>query len=126
MSIDAEIMPLNRGALESLLHGKPLAALDDDERARRASRRWPFQSPVEMWVPEGNGYEHHLLGTCYNLSSTGMGVVSEESLIPGMELNMAVHQPEVTFHGRAVVKHCSVVDVDTFLIGMQFLYEDRA
>ena len=41
----------------------------------------------------------------------------------GLELALAVHQPELSLHGRAVVKHCTEIDAGCY-IGVQFLFED--
>jgi hypothetical protein len=38
-----------------------------------------------------------------------------------MELAIAIHEPEVSFHGRAAVRHCTEVE-DGYYVGMQFLF----
>jgi hypothetical protein len=59
-----------------------------------------------------------------NLSLGGVGLRCDEPLSPGLELAIAVHEPEVSLHGRAVVRHCTGMRGD-YLIGVEFLY-DRA
>ena len=85
--------------------------------------RWPFPGTVELWIPEGDGTERYELATSLNLSLVGVGIRCDESLESGVELAIAIHEPEVSFHGRAVVRHCTEMESD-FLVGLEFLFSD--
>jgi len=91
-------------------------------KGRRVVPRWPFPGTVELWVPDENGLEWHRLAMSLDLSLSGVGVRADEPLSPGMKLAIAIHEPEVSFHGRAEVRHCSKIGQD-YLIGLQFLFD---
>lgn len=117
-----EIQPLTRTAISDFLNGRALYLPDDHQHARRRVPRWPFPGTVELWIPDAEYGERYELATCVNLSVDGLGFTHEEALPIGMELGIAFHQPEVSFHGRAVVRH--VADHGAgFFSGVQFLYE---
>jgi hypothetical protein len=63
------------------------------------------------------------LGTCIDLSARGLGIRCDENLPVGMTLSVAIHQPEVSFHGKAVVRHQSALRRGEFALGLQFCYE---
>lgn len=117
----AEICPLTATALEELLRGRQAELPDRNAPRRRALHRWPFPGTVELWVPDENGIEHYTLATSLDLSLQGAGIRCDESLPTGLELAVAIHEPEVSFHGRAVVRHCTAV-AEEYLIGLQFVF----
>ena len=118
-----EIYRLTEKAIDRLLCKQEQDAnLTDDEACRRQSKRWPFPGTVEMWLPDRNGVEHIALGTCVNLGRQGLAMLYEEELPIGLEIALAVHQPEASLHGRAVVRHCAAKD-DAFYIGVEFLFD---
>jgi len=86
--------------------------------------RWPFPGTVELWIPQADGTELYTLATSMNLSLQGIGIRCEEPLAPGLELGIAVHEPEVSFHGHAIVRHCTEIQ-DDYLVGLQFIFEDE-
>ncbi|MBI4717299.1 MAG: PilZ domain-containing protein [Planctomycetes bacterium] len=120
-----EICPLTLEAVTDLLVGRDIHVPAAHERCRRRATRWPFPGPVELWIPESNGTEHYALATCLNLSLDGLGMLCDEQLPVGMELAIAIHQPEVSFHGRAVVRHATVHD-DGYFIGLQFRFDEAS
>lgn len=117
-----EICRLTEEAVARFLAGRDPKQPDTSGKARREVARWPFPGTVELWIPDEHGIEHHALATSLNLSLGGVGVRCDEALSPGLELAIAVHEPEVSFHGRAVVRHCTEMRGD-YLIGLQFLYD---
>ena len=62
------------------------------------------------------------LATCLDLSHHGVGIEADFELEPGLELTLAIHQPEVTMQGRAVVRHCTEIETG-YYAGLQFLFD---
>ena len=118
----AEICALTPEAVTKLLVGRTPTAPDSDHKGRRKVGRWPFPGTVELWIPDEFGIERHALATSLNLSLHGVGIRSDEPLSPGLELPIAIHEPEVSFHGRAIVRHCAEIEED-YLIGLEFVYD---
>ena len=119
-----EITPLTRSAIATLLNGREVQSPDAGAHARRAAPRWPFPGTVELWVPEADGSENYTLGTCVNLSLDGLGMLCDEELPANMELAIAIHQPEMSFHGRAIVRH-TTRNAAGYYTGLQFVFEKR-
>jgi hypothetical protein len=122
----SEIIPLQREALEELLLGRHSQGVDNEAAKRRRAPRWPFEGTVELWLTDETAEsttvgDTCLLGECVNLSCAGMGIRIDEPLEPGVELPIAIHQPERSFHGRAVVRHCNAMEHD-FFCGMEFIF----
>jgi len=117
-----EICPLSEEAIAELLEGRNARQPDTKGKARRKVKRWPFPGTVELWIPDQGGLERYALATSLNLALGGVGIRLDESLPEGMELALAVHEPEISFHGRAVVRHCTDMG-DDCLIGLQFIYD---
>lgn len=120
----SEFQPLTRATIGRLLRGRALPGPGAGLHRRRRMPRWPFSGQVEMWLPEQGGGESLLLATCENLSAGGVGVRCDEPLEPGTELPIAVHQPEASFHGRAVVRHCTRMG-DACYIGLEFRFRRK-
>ena len=121
MSLDTEIRPLSREALKGFLHDRQLTGPDEHAAAQRRAPRWPFAWPVELWVPNDRGHEEYALGTCRNLSVGGVGVSTDGPLSAGQEVPIAIHQPEMSFHGRAVVRHCRKTP-GGYYVGLEFVF----
>lgn len=126
-----EICRLTKNAVSALLAERARNEPADRrshkrETPQRRAPRWPFPGTVELWIPDDAGRQWHALATSVNLSDTGIGVRADQQLRPGTELEIAIHEPEVSFHGRAVVRHCSEVNDDEYLLGMQFLFDVAA
>ena len=118
----SEFCRLSEEALITLMRDRPARGAGEEPRAQRRAPRWPFPGMVELWLPEENGDEDYSLATCENLSIHGVGVRFDKPIDLGVELPLAVHQPERTFHGWAVVRHCTRMHKDYF-IGMEFLFD---
>lgn len=116
-----EICPLSRNTLGKMLSDRDAYASERRGRPRRAAVRWPFPGTVELWIPDELGLEHYTLATSLDLSLEGVGIRCDEELERGLELAVAIHEPEASFHGRALVRHCTEVE-EEYLIGLQFLF----
>ena len=117
----SEFQPLTRGAIGKLIRGRSLRGSDQSGHRRRQMPRWPFSGQVEMWLPNGDGGEELALASCENLGVGGVGVRCDEPLELGLEIPITVHQPEASFHGRAVVRHCTKLR-DGFYTGLEFIF----
>lgn len=117
-----EICPLTEEAVAKLLTGRQAIRPNAGPKGRRRATRWPFPGTVELWIPEDCGIERYTLATSLNLSLHGVGIRCDEALAPGLELAIAIHEPEMSFHGRAVVRHCTGIEED-YLIGLQFRFD---
>ncbi len=120
-----EICPLNQKVLAKLLAERTAVERHTHSNGRRQTIRWPFPGTVELWAPEGSGREWYALATSVNLSVNGIGLRCDEALEPGDELEIAVHEPEMSLHGRGVVRHCTELQSDSYLVGMQFLFDAK-
>lgn len=120
----SEIHPLTRHAVAKLIASRSLSrqASPKEGHCRRQLVRWPFPGAAELWIRDDAGIEQHWLATCLNLSLGGIGIRLDRPLSPGTELDIAVHQPEVSFHGRAVVRHCTPTADGEFAAGLEFLF----
>ncbi len=119
-----DICRLNRDVLAKLLADRAATQPHSHANGKRRTPRWPFPGTVELWAPEDSGREWYALATSVNLSARGIGLHCDEPLEPDEELEIAIHEPEMSLHGRAVVRHCTEMESGAFLVGMQFLYED--
>ncbi len=117
-----EICPLTEDAVAELLARRAGGQRTVKAKGKRKVSRWPFPATAELWVPEENGIAHHALGTTLNLSFHGVGIRCEEPLTVGLELAIAIHEPEMSFHGRGVVRHCTAIEED-YLVGLEFLFD---
>jgi len=117
----SEFQPLTRAAIAKLIRGRSLHGADKSGHRRRQVPRWPFSGQVEMWLPDDDGGESLSLASCENLSAGGVGVRCDEPMEPGLEIPIAVHQPEASFHGWAVVRHCTKLP-EGFYTGLEFIF----
>ncbi|HRX87097.1 MAG TPA: PilZ domain-containing protein, partial [Phycisphaerae bacterium] len=76
---------------------------------------------VELWVPDDNGDEAYLHARALNLSPLGLGILADEDLPIGRRVSVAIHQPEATLFGEAIIRHASPT-TEGRLVGLQFLY----
>ena len=123
----SEIMPLSRDNVAKLIASreKSRRLSHANEPCRRELVRWPFPGAAELWVRDADGVEQHSLATCFNLSLGGVGVRLDEPLEVGAEISIAVHQPEVSFHGRAIVRHCTPDAGGEHVAGLAFVFTQR-
>ncbi len=115
-----EIQPLTADSIARLLAARREAEGIPEALGKRKLIRWPFPGAVELWLPDQGGAVRHVLGACHNLSEAGVGVRIDEPLEIGATLDLAVHQPELSLHGKGIVRHCSSRGVG-FLAGLEFV-----
>ncbi len=120
----AEVVPLTEKAVGRLLRSREAARPSKGAPGKRRTPRWPFPGVVELWLPDESGVLQHSLATSVNLSLHGIGIRCDEPLEPGIELELAFHEPEISFHGRAVVRHATQMESD-HLIGLQFIFDGK-
>jgi hypothetical protein len=116
---DGEFIALNK---------KTIAKLMDERRSsqgksggcRRRVPRWPFLAPVQIWADNGAGEELEYSATCHDLNENGIGLYCERSFEVGVRVPLAIHQPEATYHGEGVIRHCAPSNGEYFL-GVEFL-----
>ena len=116
-----EIRRLTEDAVAELLAGRQVRAADSSADARRKTPRWPFPGQVQLWITDDDGVEQLSFATCVDLSLHGLGMLYEDALPPGLELALAIHQPEASLHGHGVVRHCTEREAG-YYIGVEFLF----
>jgi len=117
-----EFVPITADAILDILRerfGHEPEHTPDPERRQRP--RWPFPGTVELWVPEDDGVELYLHARALNLSSLGIGIIADEPLPAGKRVSIAIHQPEATLFGDAIVRHATPTP-DGQVVGLQFLF----
>ncbi len=120
-----EICLLTQEAVNRLLAERTTGPTEAYADCRRAALRWPFPGTVELWLPNDAGVEEIELGTCINMSQSGLGMLLDRELPVGLTLPLAVHQPELSLQGHGVVRHCTEIDAGSY-IGVMFLFEECA
>lgn len=120
-SMDAdEIQPINKQTVNSLLRDFRATEQEiDDELGRRSRPRWPFPGAVELWLPDERMGDEHVITSCQDLNEGGVGVRCHRRLKPGTIVSVAIHQPAMSLHGRATVRHCTKMGRGYF-IGLEF------
>ncbi|MBI4582304.1 MAG: PilZ domain-containing protein [Planctomycetes bacterium] len=119
-----EIVRLTRQQVAAVIEARQKTALGETEHPvaheRRRHTRWPFKGAVEIWPENGDGriVTH---GTCLNIGETGLGLSCDEHLQPGSTVEIAVHLPEATLCGKAIVRYCAEVR-NQFMVGMEFVF----
>lgn len=116
-----EFVPITADAILDLLRERYGHAPEQSDPDRRRRPRWPFPGTVELWIPDENGDELYLHARALNLSPLGLGILADDDLPVGRRVSLAIHQPEFTLFGDAVVRHASPT-TDGRLVGLQFLY----
>ena len=116
---EKEFVALSSNAILKLVEDRKRADRRASQRTRRRIARWPFPGPVQVWSGEEDGEEEQVFGTCRNLNENGIGFYCERSFEAGTKITVAIHQPEATYQGKGVVRHCTKSDEEYF-IGMEF------
>jgi len=118
-----EFIPLNKKTIAQLVENRKAADSGATGRRRRRLTRWPFPGQLQLWFKDSAGEEIQTFGTCHNLNENGIGVNCERYIEPGMRVPIAIHQPEATYHGEGVVRHCTTSGREYF-IGIEFVQPD--
>lgn len=119
----AEICPLTESSVAQVLESRVAADRSAMYPGKRRALRWPFPGMVELWIPDEEGNDRHVLANSVNLSMTGIGIRCDDPLPVGLKLAVAFHEPELSLHGRAVVRHCTQIETD-YLLGLEFILDE--
>ncbi len=124
--MDAEnIVRLTPDALRKLLDSRSVQLQPKQAPGHRRAQRWPFAGAVEVWLPETCYGERYVLATLHNLSVGGLALRCRRPIPSGTRLALALHQPEQSLYGEAVVRHCTQTP-GGYLVGLEFVFEERA
>ena len=118
MKVD-EFKPLTKSAIRSLLESRHSRRESADGPDKRRLPRWALPGQVEIWVPEQDGSEVHNVGDIRELNEIGVGVQCGLKIEPGQVIFIAIHQPEASFHGKAIVRHCTPHSTG-YHVGLEF------
>jgi len=118
-----EIFKLTRRGIADLLRSPAHAAAAHSGNERRQTPRGTFPATVEIYPAGGDGTERWF-GTCRNLSETGLGMSCDRHFDPEMPLDIAIHLPEASLCGRAVVRYCMETP-HGFMVGLEFDFQER-
>ena len=116
-----EFIQITRKAVLSILQDRYGYSEDGYVDSRRGKPRWPFPGTVELWIPLPDGEQEYILARALNLSSKGVGVLIDDPLEVGSEVSIAIHEPEATLFGKAMVRHSAAID-HGILAGLEFVY----
>jgi hypothetical protein len=123
VNMDAEkIVKLTPGVIRELLGARQISAESKHPPGKRRHERWPFPGTVEVWLPDGCYGERHHLATLHNLSAIGLAMRTRRPIPTETRISLALHQPELSCYGHAIVRHCTRASVG-YLIGVEFHYE---
>lgn len=124
--MDAErIVRLSPEAIRELLDSRKIDAQSKHPPGKRHVERWPFPGTVEVWLPDECYGERHLLATLHNLSAGGLAMRTRRPIPTSTRLSLALHQPELSCYGHAIVRHCTRAPVG-YLVGVEFFYVDES
>ncbi len=115
-----EFVPITSASIEEVLRQRFGYSEDGYDDERRVRPRWPFPGTVELWIPDDFGDEEYVLAKALNLSPKGVAILSDDELEIGMQLSIAIHQPETTFVGKAIVRH-RTEDLRGHRVGLEFV-----
>jgi hypothetical protein len=116
-----EFIPITADNVLEFLHQRYGQDCERVHGERRHQPRWPFPGTVELWIPNDQGDEDYVLAHALNVSTLGIGIMSDEQIAPNTQVSLAIHQPEATLFGRATVRHVTDT-VDGAVIGLRFHY----
>lgn len=123
--MDAEqIVKLSPDAISELVRQYQIVAHQNTPPGQRREDRWPFPGTVEVWLPDECYGERHLLATLHNLSSHGLAMRTRRPVPTDTRLSLAIHQPELSCYGHAVVRHCTRAPVG-YLVGVEFVFTEE-
>ncbi|MBK9119839.1 MAG: PilZ domain-containing protein [Phycisphaerales bacterium] len=120
--MDAEkILKISPQVIEDLIETNRVKAIPKCAPGSRREERWPFPGTVEVWLPEQCYGERHVLATLHNLSPHGLAMRARRPVDRDTKISLAIHQPEMSCYGHAIVRHCTQAHVG-YLIGVEFLF----
>jgi hypothetical protein len=123
--MDAEkIVKLTPDAVRELLDSRQINVQSKLPPGKRREERWPFPGTVEVWLPDECYGECHVLATLHNLSAMGLAMRARRPIPTSTRIALALHQPELSCYGHAIVRHCTRASVG-YLIGVEFEFREQ-
>jgi len=120
--MDAEhIVKLSPQTIHELLDAQRVRAEPKHPPGQRRTERWPFPGTVEVWLPDGCYGEQHVLATLHNLNENGLAMRTRRPIPTDTRISLALHQPELSVYGHALVRHCTRAHVG-YLVGVEFAF----
>ncbi|MBU0639939.1 MAG: PilZ domain-containing protein [Planctomycetes bacterium] len=120
--MDAErIVKMTPETIHELLASHSVNAESKNLPGKRQTERWPFPGAVEVWLPDECYGEQHVLATLHNLSDGGLAMRVRRPIPSNTRVSLAIHQPELSCYGHALVRHCTRTHVG-YLVGVEFFY----
>lgn len=120
--MDADrIVQLSPEAIRELIESQKVVTHPKVSSTKRREERRAFAGTVEVWLPEGQYGERHVLATLHNLSPNGLAMRTRSPIPTHTRLSLALHQPELSCYGSAIVRHCTSANVG-YLVGVEFLF----
>ncbi|MFO0838034.1 MAG: PilZ domain-containing protein [Phycisphaerae bacterium] len=124
--MDAEqIVRITPAVVAELLAANQVHSHDKLAPGARKTERWPFAGTVEVWLPDSHYGERHVLATLHNLSSHGLAMRTRCPIPSDTRISLALHQPEKSCYGHAVVRHCTRAPVG-YLVGVEFEFSESS
>jgi hypothetical protein len=120
MEVD-RIVKMTPATIRELVEHRRTKAEPKQSAGRRRHERWPFPGTVEIWLPDKCYGDQHILATLHNLSLNGLAMRVRRPIPAETRISIAVHQPELTCYGRAVVRHCTRAAAG-YLVGAEFYF----
>ena len=115
-----EIVALSRERIAELVRNRSNLPDPVPAHERRRAPRWPFPGTVEIYPAGGDGTVRYF-GSCRNLSETGLGMRCEQYLEPESRVEIAIHLPEASLCGKAIVRYCMETP-QGYMTGLEFDY----
>ncbi len=119
-----EIVKISPDSIRELLQARVPADHEPVHHEHRRSPRWPFPGTVEVWLPDEAYGERHMLATLHNLSPTGLAMRTRRPIHSNTRISLAIHQPELSCYGHAVVRHCTRSNVG-YLVGVELMFDGQ-
>lgn len=120
--MDAEkIVKLTPDIVRELIESRRVESIEKPNRGSRQEERWPFAGTVEVWLPDEVYGDRHLLATLHNLSGQGLAMRTRRPIPTDTKVSLAIHLPEMSAYGHAVVRHCTRAHVG-YLVGVEFTF----
>ncbi len=120
--MDADrIVKLTPDTVRELVDSRRIKSEPKRPPGQRRQERWPFPGTVEIWLPDKCYGDQHLLATLHNLSLNGLAMRIRRPIPAETRVSLAIHQPELSVYGHAVIRHCTRAAVG-YLIGAEFFF----
>lgn len=123
--MDAEkILRISPGVVSGMIQPRSGSIPLPADHEKRGDERWPFPGTVEVWLPDECYGERHLLATLHNLSTGGLAMRTRRPIPTDTRLSLAIHQPELSCYGHAIVRHCTRAAIG-YLVGVEFIFGEE-